>query len=76
MSSHRQGDRAMVQAKQDTGTSRISGLTEAEAAARRARGQNNIAPAESSRSYRRILLQNAVTPINLRCSQSVSAWPC
>ncbi len=65
MSNHRQGDRAMVQAKQDTETSRIPGLTEAEAASRRAQGQNNIAAAESSRSYRRILLQNAVTPINI-----------
>jgi cation-transporting ATPase E len=42
----------------------IEGLTEAEAAARRARGQNNSASVASSRSYARIFLQNAVTPIN------------
>ncbi len=41
------------------------GLTEAEAAARRERGQNNVLPSGPSRSYRRILFENAVTPINL-----------
>lgn len=44
---------------------RPQGLSEAEAAARRARGENNVIPAGPSRSYRRILAQNAVTPINV-----------
>ena len=47
------------------GTPWIAGLTEAEAAERRARGQYNAASIESSRSYRRIVFQNAVTPINI-----------
>ena len=44
---------------------RLQGLTEAEAAARQARGQNNALPSVPSRSYRRIFLQNTVTPINV-----------
>ncbi len=43
----------------------IEGLTEAEAAARRARGENNSSAVAASRSYTRIVLQNAVTPINV-----------
>jgi cation-transporting ATPase E len=43
----------------------LEGLTEVEAAARRGRGLNNSTAAGSSRSYVRIFLQNAVTPINL-----------
>ncbi|HVP05864.1 MAG TPA: HAD-IC family P-type ATPase [Dehalococcoidia bacterium] len=44
---------------------RIEGLTEAEAAERRKRGLNNAAPVTPSRSYSRIFVQNAFTPINL-----------
>jgi cation-transporting ATPase E len=43
----------------------IEGLTEAEAAARRARGENNSTAVAPSRSYARIVFQNAVTPINV-----------
>ncbi len=43
----------------------IEGLTEAEAAARRARGENNSTAVAPSRSYARIVFQNAATPINL-----------
>ena len=46
-------------------TGRLQGLTEAEAAARRARGENNLAPSEPSRTYRSIIRQNTVTPINV-----------
>ncbi len=38
----------------------VSGLTEAEAAERAARGLNNAAAAAPSRSYKRIVFQNAV----------------
>lgn len=44
---------------------RIEGLTEAEAAERRARGEHNAAAIAPSRSYTRIFIQNAFTPINL-----------
>jgi cation-transporting ATPase E len=44
---------------------RVRGLTEAEAAARAARGEGNTAAFETSRSYRRILRENAFTAINL-----------
>ncbi|MEK7248356.1 MAG: haloacid dehalogenase, partial [Chloroflexota bacterium] len=44
---------------------RIEGLTEAEAAERRARGEHNAAAIAPSRSYKRIFVQNAFTPINL-----------
>ncbi len=43
----------------------IEGLTEAEAAARRARGENNSTAVAPSRSYARIVFQNAATPINV-----------
>jgi cation-transporting ATPase E len=43
----------------------IEGLTEAEAAARRARGENNSTAVAPSRSYWRIVFQNAATPINI-----------
>ena len=43
----------------------IEGLTEAEAAARRARGENNSTAVTTSRSFARIVFQNAVTPINV-----------
>ncbi len=43
----------------------LQGLTEAEAAARRERGQGNFLHAGPSRSYRRIILQNSVNPINV-----------
>lgn len=55
----------MAQAKQETEPAPILGLTEAEAASRRARGLANVAPIDTSRSYRRIFLQNAATPINI-----------
>jgi cation-transporting P-type ATPase E len=42
----------------------LAGLTEQEAAARLARGEGNAVPFATSRSYRRILLQNAFTFIN------------
>lgn len=41
-----------------------TGLSSAEAAARKARGEYNINQPSSSRSYLRILLENAFTPIN------------
>ena len=44
---------------------RTQGLTEAEAAERRARGDYNTAAVAPSRSYKRIFAQNAFTPINL-----------
>ncbi|MDI3340253.1 MAG: HAD-IC family P-type ATPase [Sphaerobacter sp.] len=43
---------------------RPRGLTEAEVAARRARGQTNAVPFETSRSYKRIVVQNTLTFIN------------
>ena len=43
----------------------VIGLTEAEAAARLARGENNASAAVPSRSYTRIVLQNSIQPINL-----------
>jgi cation-transporting ATPase E len=43
----------------------IEGLAEAEAAARRARGENNSTAVASSRSDARIVFQNAATPINV-----------
>lgn len=43
----------------------VHGLTEAEAASRLARGQNNAAPPDTTRSYKLIVAQNALTPINL-----------
>jgi cation-transporting P-type ATPase E len=43
----------------------IKGLTEAEAAARRAHGEYNKTAVAPSRSYARIAFQNAATPINL-----------
>lgn len=46
-------------------TSPVQGLTETEAAGRRARGQANVAPAPPSRSYKQIFVQNAFTPINV-----------
>jgi len=55
----------VAQVKQETEPAPILGLTEAEAASRRARGLANVAPIDSSRSYRRIFLQNAATPINI-----------
>jgi cation-transporting ATPase E len=44
---------------------RLEGLTEAEAAERRARGEYNASAVAPSRSYTRIFIQNAFTPINL-----------
>ena len=44
---------------------RHGGLTEQEAAARRARGEGNIVEFETSRSYRRILRENTVSFINI-----------
>jgi cation-transporting ATPase E len=43
---------------------RLRGLTEAEARARHARGEGNVAPVETSRSYIRILRENAFTAVN------------
>ena len=45
------------------GTARL-GLTSEEAARRLAAGEANVVPHDSSRSYRRILFDNAFTPIN------------
>ncbi|HZP26706.1 MAG TPA: HAD-IC family P-type ATPase [Dehalococcoidia bacterium] len=41
------------------------GLTEAEAAERKARGQSNVYVSSTSRSYGTIIRQNALTPINI-----------
>jgi cation-transporting ATPase E len=46
-------------------TPRHKGLSAAEVIARRERGEGNIAPHESSRSYKRILRENAVSFINV-----------
>ena len=43
---------------------RLIGLSEAEAELRRARGEGNAVPLDSSRSYRRILFQNTFSVIN------------
>src|SRR5579864_6718144 len=42
----------------------LHGLTDQEAADRRARGQGNTAPPPTSRSYRQIIYENVVTFIN------------
>src|SRR5947209_3384315 len=42
----------------------LRGLSDGEAADRRARGQGNTAPPPSSRSYREIIYENVVTFIN------------
>lgn len=56
----------MAATEQEVGANRqIAGLTEAEAAERVARGEHNVSEASSSRSYKRIVAQNAITPINL-----------
>jgi len=47
-----------------TGGQAAQGLTEAEAAARRARGEGNVV-ATTTRSYTRILVENLVTPVNV-----------
>ncbi|MGH2603660.1 MAG: hypothetical protein ACRDJ9_30275, partial [Dehalococcoidia bacterium] len=41
------------------------GLTDAEAAARRARGEGNVVATTTSRSQTRILVENLVTPVNV-----------
>lgn len=51
--------------RQITRPSRPLGLTQAEVVARREQGQSNTVPFETSRSYRRILLQNTFTFINI-----------
>ncbi|MEO8458397.1 MAG: HAD-IC family P-type ATPase [Chloroflexota bacterium] len=43
----------------------VMGLTEAEAAERKARGEYNESDVAPSRSYLRIFVQNAITPINV-----------
>jgi cation-transporting P-type ATPase E len=42
----------------------LSGLSEAEALARRARGQRNVAPLSTGRTYAQILHANVLTFIN------------
>jgi cation-transporting ATPase E len=43
----------------------LAGLSEAEAEARRTRGEGNAVPVTTGRSYKRIVLQNAFSPINV-----------
>jgi len=47
-----------------TSAPRLAGLSEAEVELRRGRGEGNVVPLDSSRSYRRILFQNAFSFIN------------
>ena len=49
---------------EDAVKARLTGLTSDEAARRLASGEGNAAPLDTSRSYRRILIDNAFTPIN------------
>lgn len=57
---------AMTTTEQGTGAPPlVYGLTEAEAAERRARGQYNASAIAPSRSYSRIFAQNAFVPINV-----------
>lgn len=46
-------------------TMSLVGLTEEEALARRARGEGNLAPATTSRTYKQIIVENVFTFINL-----------
>jgi cation-transporting P-type ATPase E len=55
----------MAEIRIGNGGDALQGLTDAEAAARRARGQGNLLYAGPSRSYRRIFAQNTFTPINV-----------
>ncbi len=48
-----------------TAVARHQGLSEEEAAARRARGEGNVVEFETSRSYRQIIRENAVSFINI-----------
>lgn len=55
---------AMAGTQQAAPVHHLNGLSEQDAAARLARGEGNAVPFATSRSYRRILLQNAFTFIN------------